>query len=78
MPAADRTVAWQVIDPVNPENNIAKKLQAYEIDELAEWFEGGRDAWNRAIAADLRQDDNRSLEHLVALLGSPFKNHCGT
>lgn len=74
-PASDKTVEWQVIDPVNPDNNVAKKFQRYEIDELAEWFEMGRDYWNRAIAADLRSEDSRSLEQLVELFGTSIKNH---
>jgi tRNA nucleotidyltransferase (CCA-adding enzyme) len=76
IPAPDNTTVWQVLDPVNPQNNVARKLQSYEIDELAEWFCNGRDAWNRAIAADLNGDDSRSLEHLVTLFGNSFKNHC--
>ena len=76
LPAIDTAVAWQVVDPVNPGNNIAKKFPSYEIDELAEWFETGRDIWNRVIAADLRNDDSRSLEQLVELFGNSFKNHC--
>jgi hypothetical protein len=76
MPAVDKKATWEVIDPVHPENNIAKKLQTYEIDELAEWFESGRDAWNRAIVADFGKDDSRSLEQLVGLFGNAFKNHC--
>jgi len=76
IPPIDKTATWQVIDPVNPDNNIANKMRVYEIDELAEWFESGRDVWNRAIAADLRKEDSRSLEQLVGLFGNSLKNHC--
>lgn len=72
----DDTSSWKVIDPVNPDNNLAQKLQAYEVDELAEWFQNSRDTWNRAIAADLNGDDNKCLDHLTILFGNPFKNHC--
>ncbi|MBI1805087.1 MAG: hypothetical protein HY033_10265 [Ignavibacteriae bacterium] len=74
--AADAANDWRVLDPVNPDNNIVKKLQSYEVDELAEWFQNARDIWNRAIAAELKGDDTLSLEHLVALFGNAFKNHC--
>ena len=74
--ATNNTDAWHVIDPVNPENNVARKLQSYEVDELAEWLQNARDGWNRAIAADLKGDDNRCLDHLVSLFGNAFKNHC--
>jgi len=67
---------WRVIDPVNPENNVAKKMQAYEVDELAEWLRNASEGWNRAIAADLKGEDNKCLDHLVLMLGNAFKNHC--
>jgi tRNA nucleotidyltransferase (CCA-adding enzyme) len=76
VPIADTNIIWQVIDPVNPENNVANKLQSYEVDELAEWFGNGRDAWNRVIVADLGKDDTKSLEQLVGLFGNSFNNHC--
>lgn len=69
--------SWSIIDPVNPDNNLALRFQSYEVDELAEWFQVARETWNRVIAADLTGDNNRSLEQLVTLFGSPFKNHCG-
>jgi len=67
---------WSVIDPVNPDNNIAQRFQGYEVDELGEWFQEARESWSRAISANMMGDDAKSLEHLVELLGNPFKNHC--
>jgi hypothetical protein len=67
---------WCVMDPVNPENNLAQRFQGYEVDELGEWFQDARESWSRAITADEMGDDGRSLEQLVDLLGNPFKNHC--
>jgi len=67
---------WSVVDPVNPENNLAERFHRYELDELGEWFQEARESWSRAIAADMTGDDARSLEQLVDLLGNPFKNHC--
>lgn len=68
---------WVVLDPVNPENNATAAWTGLMADELAEWLGEGRDAWSRAIGADLRGDDRASLEALVALFGSPFRHHCG-
>ena len=68
---------WVVLDPVNPENNAVSAWTGLMVDELAEWLGEGRDAWSRAIGADLRGDDRASLEALVALFGSPFRHHCG-
>jgi hypothetical protein len=73
---ADRTSNWQVLDPVNPDNNLAQRFKPYEVDELGEWFENARDTLSRAIAADMTGDDNRSLDQMVSLFGNPFKNHC--
>jgi hypothetical protein len=73
---AGRTSNWQVIDPVNPDNNLAQRLKSYEVDELGEWFKNSRDTLSRAIAADMTGDDNRSLDQMVSLFGNPFKNHC--
>jgi hypothetical protein len=70
------STGWQVIDPVNSDNNIAQRLQLYEIDELAEWLQNARDIWSRVIAADLNGDDSMCLDHLVMLFGTAFKNHC--
>jgi hypothetical protein len=66
-----------VLDPVNSANNVASKLAGYQIDELAGWLSTGRDAWGRALGADLRGDDAASLAALVELFGAPIKNHCG-
>ena len=67
---------WSVVDPTNPENNLAQRFQGYEVDELAEWFREARESWGRAIASDMVEDDGRSLEQLVDLFGNAFKNHC--
>ena len=66
---------WNIIDPVNPENNVAQRFSSYEVDEIADWFETARDTWNRAIASDMDGDDNMSLEQIETILGSPFRNH---
>ena len=68
--------AWELIDPVNPANNLADRWQSWQIDVLATCFEEGRDVWARAVRADLLGQDAESLRHLGDLFGSPFKNHC--
>lgn len=72
----DKGNNWNIIDPVAPDNNIAGRMQPYEVDELSDWFKNARDTWNRAIAATVTGDDNRSLEQLVVLFGNSFKSHC--
>ena len=67
---------WTVMDPVNPVNNIVKNWSASEISELADWFEKGRDNWNRVIHFDLEGDEPKSLEQLTHVFGNSFKNHC--
>lgn len=68
---------WVVLDPVNASNNAVSKWAGYQIDELAEWFATGRDAWGRALAADLRGDDAASMTALVDLFGAPIRHHSG-
>jgi hypothetical protein len=68
---------WSVLDPVNPKNNAVGKWAGYQIDELADWFAAGRDAWGRTLAADLRSDDAASLAALVDVFGNPIRHHAG-
>jgi len=75
-PQASPDALWTVLDPVNAGNNIVSPWNAFQIEELGDWFEEGFDAINRAIAADHRGDDSESLESLVELFGNPFKHHC--
>ncbi len=71
------TATWVVLDPVNPDNNATASWSGLMVDELAEWLADGRDAWSRAIAADLRGDHRACLDALVAIFGTPFRHHCG-
>ncbi|MFY0567846.1 CBASS oligonucleotide cyclase [Archangium lansingense] len=76
LPPANRTTEWEVLDPVNSENNVIAQWGTAEVDELGDWLEEACDTLHRVIAADLRGDDVASLEFLVELFGSPFRHHC--
>jgi hypothetical protein len=76
IPASSQTATWEVLDPVNPENNVVSQWSNAEVEELGDWLEEGCDILHRAIAADLRGDDVASMEALVELFGNPFKHHC--
>jgi hypothetical protein len=67
---------WTVMDPVNTENNIVKSWSSVKKSELADWLEKGRDNWSRIVRYDLEGEDARSLDELVELFGTAFKNHC--
>ena len=48
----DESRNWIVIDPMDDSNNIVKNWGKDKIDELAEWFENGRDELMRATRYD--------------------------
>jgi tRNA nucleotidyltransferase (CCA-adding enzyme) len=61
---------WSVIDPVNPENNIAGYLGNVEISVLAEWLSQARDDVLQAIAADNDDDESAAIEALTLVFGT--------
>jgi len=69
------TTQWNVYDPVNPKNNIAKKWTNLQISELASWLSQSHDDFNRAIARDLDGNDSKGMEELVKIFGNPIKNN---
>lgn len=75
-PKPDGTKAWNVLDPVMPDNNVVKNWQGYQIDELAAWLQEAAEILNRAIVADLIGEDTESLEHLKQIFGKIFQSHC--
>ena len=75
-PTLDPQKSWNVMDPVMPDNNVVKNWAGYQIDELAEWFQEASEIMNRAIVADLLEDDVDSLDHLKKLFGKIFQSHC--
>lgn len=61
---------WSVIDPVNPENNIAGYLGNAKINVLAEWLSQARDDVLQAIAADEDDDESAAIDALVPVFGT--------
>jgi len=77
-PLAPRSGAeWQVIDPVNRENNIVERWNWSQLDELSDKLETTRDMLNRAISQDERQQHPQSLSSLEFVFGSAIRHHCG-
>jgi hypothetical protein len=66
---------WTVLDPVTADNNIVKSWDKNKIDELASWFSSSRDSWRRIVRLTNDEEDNKCMEELVKLFGTPFKNN---
>jgi hypothetical protein len=67
---------WQVIDPVNANNNVVhSEWGNIELDELASWFGAGRDALSRLIAQEQSGNDGNVDAILVDLFGNPVITH---
>lgn len=68
---------WVVLDPVATGNNVVSAWVGHQIDELAEWFEEGRDQWARILRMDAQGQSSSCLNELEKLFGSAFRAHCG-
>lgn len=75
-PQPDATKAWNVLDPVMPENNIVKSWNGWQVQELADWLTEGAEIMNRAIVADMQGRDGDALSHMQSLFGTIFSSHC--
>jgi hypothetical protein len=75
--AQPRGTLWTVLDPVVTGNNIVSSWVGYQIDELAEWFEEGRDSWVRILRMDAQGQESACLTELEGIFGSAFRAHCG-
>jgi len=75
-PQPDSSKAWNVLDPVMPDNNIVKSWTGWQVSELADWLTESTEVINRAIAADMQGRDGDSLAHMQALFGKIFSSHC--
>jgi hypothetical protein len=75
-PKPDASKAWNVLDPVMPDNNIVKSWSGWQIDEFAEWLQEGGEIMNRAMVADRQGRDGDSLEQMKLLFGKIFSSHC--
>lgn len=76
-PPATKGAVWVVTDPVSSENNVVAPWTALRVDELAGWLATSRDHLHRAIARDQRDDDAGSLDALIEVFGTAFRDHCG-
>ncbi|MGE3611434.1 MAG: CBASS oligonucleotide cyclase [Bacteriovoracaceae bacterium] len=75
-PGPDSTARWQVIDPVNPANNIVENMKGYELEELTDWFSSARDRMADVVVAERMGERSEAIELLSGLFGSSFANNC--
>jgi hypothetical protein len=75
-PQPDTSKAWNVLDPVMPDNNVIKSWAGWQVSELADWLMEAAELMNRAIVADLQGRDSDSLTHMQILFGKIFSSHC--
>lgn len=68
---------WEVLDPVNAENNIVAHWTMVAIGRLGELLANAATTLKMAIQADREGNDVESLRQLVTLFGTPVKHHCG-
>ncbi len=68
---------WTVLDPVATGNNVVSSWVGYQIDELVEWFEEGRDQWARVLRMEAQGQDSSSMNELEGLFGTAFRAHSG-
>src|SRR5262249_56578282 len=74
--AAAGNALWQVLDPVNANNNVVHTQWGnIELDEFASWFAAGRDAFNRLIAHESAGNDGTVDDILADLFGNPILTH---
>jgi hypothetical protein len=67
---------WQVIDPVNANNNVVHSQWGnIELDEFASWFAEGRDAFGRIMAHESAGNDSTVDDILAKLFGNPILTH---
>jgi hypothetical protein len=67
---------WQVIDPVNANNNVVHtRWGNIELDEFASWFAAGRDAFGRLMAHENAGNDGIVDDILAGLFGNSILIH---
>ncbi len=64
---------WQVIDPLDPLNNVVEKWQPHKIEELANWLQNARNNMMQAMICDKDGNADQSLNHLKKLFGPSIK-----
>jgi hypothetical protein len=67
---------WQVIDPVNANNNVVHRQWGnIELEEFASWFADARDALQRLVAHEQAGNDGIVDDILADLFGNPILVH---
>jgi len=67
---------WQVIDPVNANNNVVHSNWGnIELSEFASWFADGRDCLSRLIAQEQAGRNGNADDILSNLFGNPVLTH---
>jgi hypothetical protein len=75
-PNAQGNPLWQVIDPVNANNNVVHTAWGnIELEEFAAWFAAARDALSRLIAHERAGNDSIVDDILADLFGNPILIH---
>jgi hypothetical protein len=75
-PDAPGNAMWQVVDPVNANNNVVHSTWGnIELEELASWFADGRDAMSRLVAHEAAGNDGTVDDILADLFGNPILTH---
>lgn len=67
---------WQVIDPKDFTNNVVAEWHPHQVNELARWFQRGRDLMIQAIHFDQDGAHDRSMQCLTKLFGPSMKTAC--
>jgi len=75
-PDRQGNVLWQVIDPVNANNNVVHSTWGnIELEEFAAWFADARDAMSRLVSHETAGNDGMVDEILAELFGNPILTH---
>jgi len=75
-PDAPGNALWQVVDPVNANNNVVHSTWGnVELEEFASWFADARDAMSRLVAHEAAGNDGTVDDILADLFGNPILTH---
>jgi hypothetical protein len=75
-PASPGNALWQVIDPVNLNNNVVHSTWGnIKLEEFASWFADARDAMGRLLSHEAAGNDGTVDDILANLFGNPVLTH---
>jgi hypothetical protein len=75
-PASPGNALWQVIDPVNVNNNVVHSTWGnIELEEFASWFADARDALGRLVSYEAAGNDGTVDNILAEIFGNPVLTH---